>query len=254
MELRKFMTFTICLTVYGRPTKLERTLKSIQIHVCKSWQIVIIFSHHNDLKIENLHELVEKYLSDRKLRIKTIDPTGVYSALNAAILEVETDYFTFCHSDDQYVQSVSDATIDIKEISKFDIYSYPIFIDDKVSKPRSTDDLSYDISINHMCTFFKTSTHRLYIYDTRFKFSADWDAMIRMTNGGAKISTGNYTFLAFETSGLSSSVSLRRLFEDLSILFTTPWTPRTANRKIVRIFKEIGGYFVGTFKRSYKHL
>jgi glycosyltransferase involved in cell wall biosynthesis len=247
------MTFTICLTVYGRPVQFEKTLQSVKKYVCPRWPIVLIFSEHSEFTYAALETLIGKFLADRSVKVRCVEPTGVYSALNAAILEVRTDYFTFCHSDDEYIRPVNDNTLDYEIISEYDIYTFPVSIDGKISYPRLTDDFSYDISINHMCTFFKTSTHKQYIYDTNYKYSADWDAVLRMHSAGAKISEGSYTFLSFNTQGLSSQSELRRLKEDLSIILRTKWTLGNVSKKITRVLKEIGGFIIGKIKHNYYH-
>lgn len=248
------MELTICITVYGRPKDVERCLKSVREHVCPKWPIVVILSEHDDLKFNHMSKLVEYNLKDRNVKIKTIKPTGVYSALNSAILEVETEYFTFCHSDDQFINEINNKKLDFGEISKYDIYTFPVMINERVSLPRIHNDLSVDISINHMCTIFKTSFHRKYLYNTDYRYSADWDAILRMKNASAKISMGNYTFLKFETKGISNEKSIRRLREDLTILLSTSWTRKNARKKVNRILKEIGGYIIGRIACSDKHI
>lgn len=239
------------MTVYGRSVGVEKTLASISKYVCRTWPIIVIFSESNDLPWEKFQNFIQHYLHDRELIVRRTPATGIYPALNAAILEVETDYFTFCHSGDYYVRPLNSTNLDIERLVKYDIFTFPIEIENNVSYPRLNNHISFDISINHMCTFFRKSTHTREMYDPTFRFSADWWAMIQMVNNGATIGESTTALLAFDTNGASSDLSFRRLKEDLFILLVSEWKHRYVIPKLKRMIKEIIGYAYAKIKRSY---
>ena len=174
---------------------------------------------------------------------------GIYAALNVAVKSVKTEYFTFCHSDDVIFKPLNSTTIKFDYIKDFDIITFPVLIDSLISEPRMNKAYEYDICINHMCTIFKTISHRRVLYNTKFKYSADWFAIQEMDRLKMAFVSVDYCFVKFATDGASSKLTLRRLSEDLYILLMSNWSFSNSHFKIKRVAMEIGGYIYGKIKR-----
>jgi len=113
MKNAKKIKFSIIIPTYNRAWCIERAINSVLKQDFQNWEIIIV----DDGSSDNTNELVEKYLTDNRIRYFYKENGGVGSARNKGIKESVGEWIIFLDSDDEF--TINTLNIIQKYISKF---------------------------------------------------------------------------------------------------------------------------------------
>jgi hypothetical protein len=237
---------TIITAVFGRSEELISNLQAYNLAIGTVDDRPVrmfIFSRHPQLTKFEFTYLLRKYL-DKKTPVVVYDvsPDGIYNALNYGISSVKSEFFIFNHSDDYFTPNAF-KHISNSEIDSSDVSSFGIIVNDKIASPLVDAPFPYScIGINHSATIFKSNVHKKFKYNTKMKYSSDWDLIIRMYNEGVTFQAFPYVISIFSDGGASNLLAVRRLHEDVSILLKSSLRSKYFGICSARIVKEILGF------------
>lgn len=113
--------FSIIIPTYNRAWCIERAIKSILAQDFQGWEMIIV----DDGSTDNTREIVEKYLSDTRIKYFFKENGGVGSARNLGIKNAKGEMMVFLDSDDELVK---EALFVIKNsVDNFPSFSFFIF-------------------------------------------------------------------------------------------------------------------------------
>lgn len=90
------MFMTICIPTFNRAYILGRAIESVISQTDPDWELLIV----DDGSSDETCEIVEKYLSDRRIFYLKKENGGKHSALNEGIKNAKGEYFLILDSDD----------------------------------------------------------------------------------------------------------------------------------------------------------
>jgi hypothetical protein len=92
------MFFSILLCTYNRATTIEAAIESVVNQSFADWELLIIDDGSNDHTLD----LINKYLSDKRISYYYQSNSGAASARNFGLEKASGKYITILDSDDQY--------------------------------------------------------------------------------------------------------------------------------------------------------
>ena len=245
MEVYKL---TVITAVKGRRDCILGLLDNI-IEKCDFEYLEFIFSFTacETYSLEEFYKDINNIiLLGANVKVLFPEKRGIYPALNHAIVNCSTDYFTFLHSDDRFEALIDFEFIKMIAMNKKDVITFDVVVNNIVTPPRVyKKTFPYaDIGINHMATVFKTDFHKNFLYDESYQSSSDWKTVIKMFEEGANFETINRPLVNFSLSGISNKKSIKVLCEDLKVIFLSKWSFKNSMLKLLRASKEIVGYVI----------
>lgn len=93
------VNFSIIIPTYNRAWCIERAIDSVLGQKYQNWEMIIV----DDGSTDNTEELVEKYLSDKRIRYFYKNNGGVGSARNLGLKFASGGFVMFLDSDDEFV-------------------------------------------------------------------------------------------------------------------------------------------------------
>jgi len=106
----------------------------------------------------------------------------------------------------------------------------------------------YILSTNMVChqaIFFRTATHRKYLYDTRFKLCADYKLLLDLIRAGEQFFKINKTIVNFDLSGVThrdranlqaEKNSIRRMYPKIFLYHLLKQSFRPVRKYLYRCF------------------
>ena len=167
--------------------------------------------------------IVESYrprFGDRLVVVSEKD-SGLYDAMNKGIALATGDVIGILNSDDQYLPGAVEAVQQFFRSDQADV----VYGDVEVSDPDgprlyrgSLEGIREIMSIPHPGCFVRRSTYERWgVFDTRYRFHADYDLLLRWYLGGARLAPLNRLVARFEAGGLSSGSFEQRRAEHYDI-------------------------------------
>jgi glycosyltransferase involved in cell wall biosynthesis len=167
--------------------------------------------------------VVERYrprLGNRLVVVSEKD-SGLYDAMNKGIARATGDVIGILNSDDQYLPGAIEAVKATLRTHDVDI----VYGDVEVNGPDgprlykgSLNGIREIMSIPHPgCFVTRAAYQRWGVFDTRYRFHADYDLLLRCYLGGARFAPMNRLVARFETGGLSSGSFEKRRREHYDI-------------------------------------
>jgi glycosyltransferase involved in cell wall biosynthesis len=216
----KNYSISIITVVLNGDKYLEKSIKSTLSQNYKNYELILIDGASTD----NSVKIIKKY--QRKIAYWcTKKDNGIYDAMNKGIRKAKGDIIGILNSDDIYIKNA------LQIVNRyFQKYNQIDFLFGSVKKNRIMSGYhphkikwKFNIYPGHSSGFFiKKSTHdKIGLYNTKFKYSADYDLIYRMIvkhklNGmcvNHKEVTGE-----FRLDGIGSRVSLfGKLIEETKI-------------------------------------
>jgi len=244
---------TIITAVYGRKNLFISNLESYNIAVASIEERptrLFVFSESPELNKNQFDDIIASKLDEATpVVVYSVPPAGIYHALNYGVSRTTSDYLIFNHSDD-YFTANSFHHINNADIGKYDISSFAIVLKDTIIYPNLIPPFPHAfIGLNHSAAIFKTEVHKKYHYKQTMKYSADWELIIRMYNDGLTFSGYSNVICIFSDGGASNSLSITRLYEDISLLKRSILESKHITFCCMRIAKEVLGYVANNIKR-----
>jgi len=160
---------------------IERTIKSVISQSYTDFEYIIIDGISTDSTID----IIKKYIDRLSYFISEPD-SGIYSAMNKAIVKAKGDYCLFLNADDYLYNDKVIGNVFSKELDYDIIYGDVLYVTQKGTVLYNyPDNLSYYFlysgTLCHQAQFIKRNLFSRYgLYDERYKINADYEFLLRI--------------------------------------------------------------------------
>ena len=195
---------SIITVVFNAVNTIERTIQSIIQQPYTNKEYIIIDGGSTDGTVD----VIMKYQDNIHVWISESD-MGIFDAMNKGIDLTHGDLIGIINADDWYEPGILTeiAEIYIRKGKQTIIHGLlRNFLDGQFYsiKGNSVQVLKYDM-VQHPTCFIPKNIYRQYgLYDTRYKYSADFDLMLRYVNLGVKFEFVEKVIANFTIGGISS--------------------------------------------------
>ena len=200
---------SVIVPVYNASAYIERALDSALSQDCQNLEVIIV----NDGSTDDLQNVIERYLGDKRVKYLATEQRGVSHAINVGLKEATGDYVCFLHADDKFLPGKIR-----KQLSLMDRFpGYGVSYTDEsyflegaktlVKSPyfHFSKDIFYFLKRSnfiHMSTaMLKSEVLKSETLDEGLKCHEEWDLFLRLSRKGVK-------FLYLDE--ILSSISLHR--------------------------------------------
>ena len=176
-----------------------------------SKKIKFIIIDSSSQKIKNINPLIRYFHSPN---------LNLYEAINYGISKTKTNYYLTLGIDDRLNQSI--ININLKQLKKYDIASYPTINCEKLLKKSFFRINHRNFVYQHSCSsIFKTSIHKkIGFYPTKLKIASDAFIILQALKYGYKIKAFNEPIIGeYGLSGISSLKKYLSLWEMFKVTF-----------------------------------
>lgn len=198
---------TVITPCYNSEKTIKRTIESVLNQTYKNIEYIIIDGNSTD----NTVDVVKNYQKNFPERIRYISESdsGVYDAMNKGIKMAKGDIIGIINSDDWYEKDAIINVIDHISLDKCQV----IYGMTKVYKNDQEfgvflkhHQFIHEQMILHPSCFISSKTYEIYgLYNTKFKSSADYEFMLRLSSGTNTEFVPLYKIVAnFSLGGISS--------------------------------------------------
>ncbi len=199
-----FPLVSIITVVLNGVNTIEQTLNSVLNQSYKNIQYIIIDGGSTDGTID----IIRKYEDHIDLWVSEPDG-GLYDAMNKGISYAKGELIGIINSDDWYEEEIISHIIDVYNDSDQKTVIYGLirnFRDEKFYsiKGISTNALRYDMIQHPTCFIPKEIYDKYGSYDSKYKYSADYDLILRYVNNGVNFKFIEKIIVNFRTGGKSS--------------------------------------------------
>lgn len=166
-------SITIIIVTYNAAATLQKCLDSIYCQTNKDIRIIIIDGKSTDETVN-----IIKANADQVFYWKSELDSGIYDAMNKALLQVETEWVYFLGSDDELLPEYSTM---IKELEdKTAIYYANVLSNGEKRIGELTNYQLAKFGLYHQTIFYPKSVFDKYQYNTKYSISADFALTIKL--------------------------------------------------------------------------
>lgn len=193
---------TVITVTLNCEESIARTIESVASQDYENTEYIIIDGKSSDETpsiIRTYSNCISKFITE--------EDEGIYDAMNKGIRLSSPDsrFVNFLNAGDVFHDSKVVRYIALSANDKYS-HIYGNFEQDekRVKTPEKMN--QFVLSTNMVChqaIFFRTATHRNYLYDTRFKICADYKLLIDLIRRGDHFFKIDKTLVNFDTSGVS---------------------------------------------------
>lgn len=212
----KMSVITVCL---NSANTLERTIVSVLNQGIEELEYIIIDGNSTD----GTKDIIKKYEKYISYWVSESDE-GLFGAMNKGIEKATGDIVAIINSDDFYEKGALKRVIKYFHKNKIDILTGNEYIVGKNGKREamfhydSMDEIHKRIIFMHPAFFVKRVCYtKIGLFDTKYKFSADYDWMIRAYDAGFLILDVDDFFTSCSDGGIGSSNTLAATVEQKEI-------------------------------------
>ena len=208
------LKFSVITVVKNRVNLIGKAIKSVNDQKDVAIEHIIIDGLSNDGTLEKINSIKAK----SSILISEKD-SGIYNAINKAILISSGDIICFVHSDDFFIDDYCLSNIQsYMQSNDVDlVYGNGTIMNKKIGKTRfqmgfepPSKYLKYGIIPSHTNTFYKRNLHDKYgLYDESFKIAGDVDFISRIISNGISSLYVDKNFIKM-LSGGASGISLKK--------------------------------------------
>ncbi len=197
----KVSVVTVC---YNAGDILEDTIKSVVSQTYGDMEYIIIDGASKDGTVD----VIKKY-SDKIAYWVSEHDKGIYDAMNKGIAAATGEYIIFMNAGDRFansrvVENVASKLNGPTVVSGRWHRCYPEG-QVKVAAPKRLESIMREMPICHQSTFVKSGYHKSHLFDTSFRFSADYAFFYRAWREGETFSYVNTVVADFmEEDGVSA--------------------------------------------------
>jgi len=221
-------TIEIVVVCFENPEELSRTLQSVGRARTSQYRLIVV----DGSQTTRCCHVAERFLTAGDKVVRGRDD-GPYDAMNKGAFAGSGDYLWFLNSGDAVHESACLRTVQNCLIESAELASFPVTI-------RSADGEALETTVRtegglriamgpHQGMFFRRSSFlTVGGYDTRYRYIADYDLVLRLIGAGCRVSTFQEPVAEFYLGGMSSSIGKRR--EELLYRRPKTWRGRLLNR------------------------
>ena len=214
MSNPKISIITVC---YNAIETIEKTIKSVLAQEYNNIEYIIIDGGSTDGTLD----VIKKYSSNIAKCISEPD-NGIYDAMNKGIKYSTGDWIHFRNSGDYFVSKHSLELCfqnDIPETVGI-VHGNCIYINNEGYIEHTPNILEQSFQeimpILHPATFVRATIQKEYLFDTKYKSSADYDLFYRLCKKGINLLYLPIAIATYDEGGFSSNWQ-RAFFEDRTI-------------------------------------
>jgi glycosyltransferase involved in cell wall biosynthesis len=195
---------SIITVVYNSAKTIEQTIQSVIQQPYQNKEYIIIDGGSTDGTVE----IIKKYSTYLSYWVSEHD-NGIYDAMNKGIVYAKGDLIGIINSDDWYEKDILNTLAEHYKEFKCDHVIYGllrIFKDEEFySLVGNSIRVLHDDTIMHPTCFIPRKFYETYgNYSTEYKYSADYDLIIRFVNLGLKFFFIEKPIANFRLGGISS--------------------------------------------------
>jgi glycosyltransferase involved in cell wall biosynthesis len=196
---------SIITIVYNGAATIEQTIKSVISQSYENLEYIIIDGGSTDGTLD----IIKKYKDQIDYWISEPDK-GIYDAMNKGISYANGELIGIINADDWYEPDIISYIADcfINTDQKTVIHGLLRNIKDEQFysiKGNSIHVLKYDMIQHPTCFIPKTIYQQYGLYDLKFKYSADYDLVLRYVNSGIQFEFIEQVIANFRIGGISSA-------------------------------------------------
>lgn len=266
-------TFSIVTIVYNDTSHILETIQSTISQTYKHLEYIIIDGWSTDgtketiLKYLHSHtQITHQDKTDTSIYLQAVHLTypsisfkflsqkdnGIYDAMNKGISLASKEWINFMNCGDQFVSPDILEKISKEEITNYDVLYgdskvyftlQKIYIDRKAHENLNRLWRLFS-SFNHQAFFIKTSLHKKRLYNTNYKFAADYNLIYSLFIDHFRFKYLKMPISIFCTGGSSDRYGFLTLYELLQVALTYNRFPHN--------LKVYGYYLFGMIKKSIK--
>jgi len=204
---------SIITVVFNGEKALKSTIEAVFSMPNKNLEYIIIDGGSNDNSlniIKNCENKIDYWLSEKD--------NGIYDAMNKGARVANGSYLLFANADDILQPSSGEEILEAMKLS-FDVISMPVRFIETGYVWKSTKFIKkYRMPFPHPGLIVKKSIFsKLNGFDTRYKYSADYDFILKLLNKKPNIYFGNSVLSNFQLGGASSNNAA--LIENIKIRY-----------------------------------
>lgn len=194
---RNLPLITIATVTYNAAATLERTLQSVERQRYPRIEHLIIDGMSSDATLSLVRQYVERNVqTQHTIRILSEPDKGLYDAMNKALALCEGDYIVFLnagdklHAEDTLEQMVEKIEWEPRGVNPAVVYGETDLVDDegtflrhrRLETPEVLTSRSFlqGMLVCHQSFYVRTDLARQLKYNTRYRYSADFDWCIRV--------------------------------------------------------------------------
>lgn len=219
MQKEKIMKVSVITVCRNSVNTIERTIKSVLRQNIEDLEYIIIDGDSTD----GTQAIIEKY--EKYISYWVSEPDeGLFYAMNKGIEKATGDIVAILNSDDYYEDETLKKVIKYFQDNHIDILTGNEYVIGKGGKREgkfqynSMDEIHKRIIFMHPAFFVKRQCYkRIGAFNTKYKFSADYDWMIRAYDAGFSILDVNDFFVNCSEGGIGSTNSRMATIEQREI-------------------------------------
>lgn len=242
---------SIITVTYNSERTIERTILSVLNQTYFNIEYIIVDGKSQDKTID----IVRKYRSEfgNRLTIISEEDKGIYDAMNKGIAKARGEIIGIINSDDWYesnaVEKVVEALINNNNLEGV-YFGYQRLVTDSEKEiliSRSSETNLKNKMIEHStCFVSKKIYNKQGLFDLRFKYSADYDLMLRLYEKNIPFIKVDNLISNFTVGGASSTSSAAletiKLKKDRGIISQKQYFLKSFQMKITSSLKRIFSY------------
>jgi glycosyltransferase involved in cell wall biosynthesis len=224
------------LTVnFNNRNGLERTIESVRGRDRDHVEFVVIDGGSNDGSAALLSQRatdIDRWISE--------PDRGTYDAMNKGLALARGEFVCFMNSGDVFGPGVLDKVIREPR----DWNSFDVLCGDMVNEATGTLDRAQpaeriftDMIGRHQAMFIRTSVHRDFPFDLRYRIAADWDVLLRMYLTGRRFARLDLCVGSFEAGGVANS----RYFATIAEYTRIAWSRNHGISRLTRTVRYLWG-------------
>lgn len=199
-------TFSVITVALNSAKHIRGAIESVIAQECHGLQYIVIDGKSTDDTVA-IAESYRPMLGDRLIVISEKD-SGLYDAMNKGIALATGDVIGILNSDDRYLPGALRAVEQAFLGADADIaYGNVEMVDEEgswIHRP-SLAGMRDRMTLGHPACFVRrTAYQRWGAFDTRYRFNADYDLLLRCHLAGARFVHVDETLARFHSGGLSS--------------------------------------------------
>jgi len=211
---------TIITVNYNNAEALEKTIASVIRQNYNHIEYVVVDGDSTD----NSVDVIKKY--ETAITVwKSEKDTGIYNAMNKGISLATGDWICFLNSGDIFPdnESITKVADEInRDNENPDIVYGDIFLEKGdgtlMEKPAKEPCNLHRMFFCHQSAFVKTDILRKYLFDERYKLSADFKFFKRCYYEGRKFKHLHFPVVIYDRSGISNVHREKGLLENIAVI------------------------------------
>ncbi len=217
------MRISIITVCFNSEAAIERAIQSVIAQKYDELEYIVIDGNSSD----GTCEIIRKYEPYISYWISEPDQ-GIYDAMNKGIAVATGQVIAFLNSDDWYQENTLCLVRRYFENNDVDLVSGNIYFyengevtTEDIVRPATMDDCFEEIGMPHPALFARADLFRKHgVFDLKYKIAADYDWMLRVCLGGARVLWVDDYFTYFSCGGMSTAGKYQAAVEQMKSAFS----------------------------------